>query len=280
MEKTSASPQDGYRLAVVVACNNEGILNANLRRSPIIAEGRVPLHVEWHAPSAAVAYNRGLEATDSELVIFAHQDVFLPRGWEVLLRRRIAALERRDPNWALVGSFGIGLDGAGYGPVWVSSIGYIDGRVRPEPVPVQGFDEHLIVMRRRGGLKFDEDMPSFHLFGTDIVQAARKAGLGAYAVALPLVHNDRYKDQFGSDFVAAYRFMQRKWRSELPLRTSVIKISWHGLHLVRARWHNAKSRAIRQNIALPTSVDPRVYASFCSWNDLSLASEIPDATAE
>jgi hypothetical protein len=235
----------------------------------MIAEGRVPLHVEWHAPSAATAYNRGLTATDAEIVVFAHQDVFLPHGWETLLLTRIAELERKDPNWALLGSYGIGCNGALYGPVWSSSIGCIVGRVPTEPVEVQSFDEHLIVMRRASGLRFDEDLPGFHLYGTDIVQIARKAGLGSYAMALPVIHNDGFKEQLGSDYVAGYRYMQKKWRAELPLETSVVKISWHGLHLLRVRRGNMRTRAVRQERALSIGTDPRIYASLCGWSDLT-----------
>lgn len=259
----------GYGLAVVAACNNETILSSNLKRSPVIEEGRIPLHVEMNAPSAAIAYNRGLAKIDADIVVFAHQDVFLPRGWEDVLAARIAELNQKHPDWALLGSYGIGLDGAHYGPVWSSSIGSIIGRVAMGPVEVQSFDEHLIVMRRHPDVTFDEGLPGFHLYGTDIVQIARKAGLGAYAMSLPLVHNDGFKDQLLGDYIEAYHYMKSKWRAELPLVTSVTKISWHGLHLARSRWSNVKFRAARRVEAAPISVDPRVYASVCGWSELT-----------
>ena len=40
-----------------------------------------------------VAYNRAIDATDAEILIFAHHDVYLPRGWEKLLTRRLRELE-------------------------------------------------------------------------------------------------------------------------------------------------------------------------------------------
>lgn len=256
-------------LTVVVACNNDGILRDNIKRSPMVCEAGVPLHVEWHAPSASIAYNRGLDATDAEIVIFAHQDVYLPKGWDGLLLARIAELEQRDPNWGLLGSYGYGLTDTFYGPVWSSSIGHILGRVPTEPVEVQSYDEHLIVMRRASGLRFDEALPGFHLYGTDIVQIARAAGHSAYVMALPLIHNDGYKDQLGDDYIAGYRFMQKKWRAKLPLWTSVAKLSWHGLHLARVRRINAKTQDVRQERALPMATDPRVYADLCGWTDLT-----------
>lgn len=257
-------------IAIVAACNNEAILSANLRRSPLVAESGVALQAEWNAPSAAVAYNRGLKATNASLVVFAHQDVFLPRGWETVLAARIAEVEAIDPNWALIGSFGVGLCGAQFGPVWSSSIGCIIGRVPTEPVEVQSFDEHLFVMRRSAHLEFDEGLPGFHLYGTDIVQIARNAGRRSYAAPLPLIHNDGYKEQLGQDYIECYRYVQTKWRDALPLLTPVSKISWHGLHLARSRWQNFKYRKARRVEASPVNVDPRLYASLCGWSDLTL----------
>lgn len=262
-----------YDIAIVAACNNEGILNANLKRSPVVAEGHIPLHVEWNAPSAAIAYNRALAATDAQIIIFAHQDVFLPRGWETVLFARIAELERKHPDWALLGSYGVAENGGRFGPVWSSSLGSIVGRVPMEPVKVQSFDEHLFVMRRDAGLQFDEGLPGFHLYGTDIVQIARNAGRGSYAMALPLIHNDGFKEQLGDDYLEGYRFMQKKWRDRLPLLTPVSKVTWHGLNLRRSRWRALSSRRVRIDNAVPNVCDPRIYASLCGWTDLTQSAE-------
>ena len=257
------------RLAVVVACNDDEILESNLMRSPMIALGGIPVHVERGAASAGIAYNRGLSATSAELVVFAHQDVYLPLGWETLLHARIAELQQSDPDWALLGSYGVDDTGAHYGPVWSSSIGSIIGRISPVPIAVQSFDEHLFVMRRSAGFAFDENLPGFHLYGTDIVQMVRKSGRGAYVMPLPLIHNDRFKGQLGNDYLEAFRYMQRKWKDVLPLVSPVAKISWHGLQLARSRWRNMRSRVSRREIAAPTECDPRVYADLCGWSDVT-----------
>ncbi len=256
-------------LAVVVACNNDEILASNLLRSPMIAAGGIPVHVERGAASAGIAYNRGLSVTSADLVIFAHQDVYLPFGWETLLHARIAELEKSCPDWVLLGNYGVDDSGAHYGPVWSSSIGSIIGRISPTPVAVQSFDEHLFVMRRDSDFSFDENLPGFHLYGTDIVQMARRRGRGSYVMPLPLIHNDRFKDQLGSDYLEGFRYMQRKWKDALPLVSPVAKISWHGLQLMRSRWRNFKSHVSRQSSAAPIDVDPRVYASLCGWHDVS-----------
>ncbi|EEW26706.1 hypothetical protein [Rhodobacter ferrooxidans] len=255
-------------IVIAAACNAQAILDANLARSPLLGQG-VRLVSEFGAPSASVAYNRMLDATDEPFVVFAHQDVFLPKGWDAVLRARIAEVAALDPNWALLGAFGVGLDGAHIGPVWSSSLGMIVGRVPLVPVAVQSYDEMLIVLRRASGLRFDEGLPGWHMYGTDIAQTARAAGMGAWAGALPTVHNDRYHGALGPDFTECYRFMQRKWQAALPLRTPITKISGHGLHLLRDQWQNRQSAGFRLGMAVGTDTDPAVLAGRCGWADLS-----------
>lgn len=253
--------------ALVIACasHSDAILQANLARSPLIGAG-VPLHVEQGAPSAAIAYNRALEATSAPIMVFAHHDVYLPPGWDALLHARLAELPH---DWALFGSFGIGLDGAHIGPVWSSSLGMIVGRVPMTPQPVQGFDEMLIVLRRASGLRFDEGLPGWHMYGTDIVQTARAAGFGAYAGALPAVHNDRFHGVLGDDFTECYRFMQEKWSARLPLLTPITKITRSGLHLLRDRWRNRRSGDFRKTMAIGTDQPVETLAARCGWSDLT-----------
>jgi hypothetical protein len=254
------------RFAIACASHSEAILTANLARSPCLRT--LPLHVERDAPSAAVAYNRALDATDAEVVIFAHHDVFLPQGWENLLEARLAELAAVDPDWALFGTFGVGLDAAHIGPVWSSSLGQIVGRVPLTPVQVQSYDELLIVLRRSSGLRFDEQLAGWHFYGTDIVAQARARGLRAWAGALPCIHNDRYHAALGPDFNAAYRAMQRKWRTALPLRSPITKISRSGLHLIRDTWHARGSQEFRIGMALDTGTPVEVLAARCGWSDL------------
>ena len=265
MTQSSFAPD----VVIGVATNNDSILSGNLMRSPMIADGTVPVHVVRDAPSASVAYNAVLDATTAPIVLFAHHDVYFPHGWLEMFRTRLGDLAAHDPDWAVLGAFGIGLDDMEYGPVWSTSLGRIVGAVPDGPRPVQSFDELLLILRRDSGLRFDAGLPNFHMYGTDIVAAARKAGRGAYALALPLIHNDGYHDQLGQDYVEAYRFMQRKWRADLPLRTPITKISGHGLHLVRSRLKNIRSRRWRQAMAQPTATDPARYAELCGWSTLA-----------
>lgn len=254
---------------IICASHSDEILNANLARSPMIADGSVPLHLERGASSAATAYNRAIDASDAEILIFAHHDVYLPRGWEKLLSRRLRELEALDPNWALYGPFGVGLDASHIGPVWSSSIGLIVGRIPTSPAEVQSYDEMVIILRRSAGLRFDETLPGWHMYGTDIVTSARARGLHAYAGALPTIHNDRYHDHLRDDFVESYSAMRRKWHDHLPLRTPIIKISKSGLHLYKNRWQDYRSEKFRANMSVGINHPPDYLASLCGWSDLT-----------
>ena len=256
---------DSIRL--ICASNNAAILRDNLMRSPCLSD--LPLSVIEDAPSAAAAYNRGLDQSREDVLVFLHHDVFLPAGWDMLLRQRIHEVAALDPNWAMIGAYGVDDTGRGYGPVWSSSLGQIVGYVALEPRAVQSFDELLIVMRRASGLRFDEGLAGWHLYGTDIVTQARARRMQSYACALPLVHNDGYKDQLDDGFGAAYAYLQRKWAAGLPLRSPIIKISRTGHQLWRARWHNRRARNIRQDMAVDTALDPVAIAAACGWADVT-----------
>lgn len=255
------------RIALACASHSDAILAANLARSPCVAS--LGLHVERDAPSAAAAYNRALDALDADVVVFAHHDVFLPAGWERVLAARLDEVAALDPDWALYGSFGVGLDAAHIGPVWSSSLGQIVGRVPLEPVQVQSFDELLIVLRRSSGLRFDEGLGGWHFYGTDIVAQARARELRAWAGALPCIHNDRFHGALGQDFTDAYRAMRRKWRHALPLRSPITKISRSGLHLIRDTWSARGSHDFREGMAVGTETPVDVLAARCGWADLS-----------
>ena len=77
------------RLAVVSAVNNDEILSENLLRSPMLSAGQIPLIVERGHDSAAKAYNAGMDRVDADAIVFAHQDVYFPRGWEDKLSHAI-----------------------------------------------------------------------------------------------------------------------------------------------------------------------------------------------
>lgn len=256
------------KFTLVCASNSDAILSANLAASPVLAGGGT-LHVERDAPSAAIAYNRAIDATSDEIIVFAHHDVYLPKGWDSLLAARLQDLSLRHPDWGLCGAFGVAADVRHFGPVWTSSLGQIVGRVPMQPEPVISFDELLIVMRRSCGLRFDDTQPGWHMYGTDIVCRARMAGVGAFAVGLPCIHNDRFHGVLGDDFTQSYRWMQAKWARLLPIHTPITKINRLGLHRLRERWAMRRSYGLRQSLSVDTGTSAADLAARCGWTDVT-----------
>jgi len=230
-------------LAIVAAVNDDECLVNNLAASPMIAEDGVPLIVRRGYKSAALAYNDGLDCVDADIVIFAHQDVYLPRGWDKKLLSAIQSLELRGDTWGVLGV--IGADDAGnlVGGAWSNGLQRKIESSFNSPAPARSVDEIVLILRKNGGLRFDDDLPAFHLYGTDIALSAIKAGLGAYVFDAPVVHNSLWIKRLGPSYRAACHYMQRKWKNELPVYTLILPITKFCWPLLR-NWCSEKKRWI------------------------------------
>ncbi len=265
--RTHADSHSDGLFCVIAASNDEDCLKRNLLSSEMIRSGRVPLHVERGALSAAQAYNSGLDATRAPIVIFAHQDTYFPPGWDKTLGQALDVLQELDRSWALLAPFGISVDDwrLAFGPVWSSSLGQVIGHMPEGFQPVQSFDELAFVMRRDAGLRFDEGLPGFHLHGLDMAQSAWTQGLGAYVTALPLVHNDVFHGVLRRDFSEAYHYLRRKWRHRLPLYSPVLRLSRHGLDLPLQRLRMLWSFKKRRRLSLDSHRPGQHYSRACNW---------------
>lgn len=242
-------------LAVVAPVNDDECLVGNLASSPMFSENGVPLIVKRGYKSAASAYNDGLDCADADIVIFAHQDVYLPLGWDKKLLYAIQELELRGENWAVLGVIGSDKDGKLVGGAWSNGLQWkIESEKFDSPAPVRSFDEIVLVLRKNGGLRFDENLPGFHLYGTDIAMSAAKADFGAYVFDAPVIHNSIWRKKLGLSYCAAYRYMQRKWWDELPVYTLVLPITRIGWPLLK-NWVKEKNKwIVRQFKPMPPRI--------------------------
>lgn len=234
MSIASSPPKRAHSFAVVAACNDENVLRTNLACSEMIRSG-VPLIQEWGHTSASGAHNAGLAKTDADVTVHAHQDVYLPRGWEARLRHEIARVEARDPEWAVLGLIGSTPTGETVGRVYSAGLSLEVGRDVSEPTPAASVDEMVIILRRASGVRFDEGLQGFHLYGVDIVQTALAAGKGAYVVLAPAVHNSNPVKQLDAAYVRAYRYVRSKWRDRLPIPNVVAWVTPWGWPMHRQR---------------------------------------------
>jgi hypothetical protein len=221
---------------------DNGRLQADLRRSPEIENGNVGLTILWDQASAAGAYARAMETATAEVLIFAHCDVYFPKGWFERLTWEVGRLSEMDPDWAVAGISSITPSGEQVGrmfdtalePVFEETFG-VFGKALTRPVPIVSADELVLIVRRGSGISFDPLLPEFHLYGTDIVLEAERQGRCAYGLDMPLIHNAKAQLRLGPDYGRAFRYMVRKWRDRLPVPTTCIPLTATPLTLTIAR---------------------------------------------
>lgn len=247
-------------ISIVAAVNDDEVLLRNLLRSPLIEGGRAEVLLFRNCSSASIAYNAGLDTASGDIVVFVHQDVYIPRNWEAHLNSAIEKLQVIDPNWAVLGAFGIGKTGKRIGRVWSSGLCQYLGQPLVEPAPAVTIDELMIIVRQGSRIRFDEGLPSFHLYGTDIIQIAAAFGLRSYVGDLPVVHNSRPVRSLRGGFALSYRYMRQKWKAQLPLQTLTVPIERYQYRLLKQQAAVFLSRKSRMRRARPATTDPKLIA--------------------
>jgi hypothetical protein len=222
------------RVTFVAAVNDRQVLRENLLRSPALAAGHGhQLMIKEGFRSAALAYNSAIEEADNDLMVFVHQDVYLPKPWLTNLMRSIRMLDAVGVRWGVLGSFGAGKHGAGgLGCVYSNGWG-LQGLAVRAPEQVETLDEIVLVTRKSAGLRFDPHLPHFHMYGVDLCLTARSRGLESCVIPAFCIHNTRQLLVLPDEFYQCYRYVKRKWRHYLPIATSCIRISTFDLELRR-----------------------------------------------
>jgi GT2 family glycosyltransferase len=176
--------------------------------------------------SAAAAYNGALDKAESDLLVFVHQDVYLPQGWLASLQRALDFLSNVDPNWGVLGVWGVtdsSEDLTGF--IYCAANGSL-GKVFEGVREVSSLDEVILIMRKSSKLRFDEQLPGFHMYGTDICLEARRRGMKSYVIPALCIHNTNGYGMLPWQFWRAFFYMRKKWRSQLPIVTSCIEITF------------------------------------------------------
>lgn len=208
----------------VIAKNNSGVFKRNFGASPCLTDIRADrIVVQEGFRSSAAAYNDGIDRAKTDLIVFAHQDVYFPQHWLTALARGLGALEKTDPAWGVVGGWGVNNQGLQAGFLYSTGLGIL-GAPFSEPVAIDSLDEYLLILRKSSGLRFDETMPYFHFYGTDICLSAREKGRKSYAINAFCVHNTNY-GYVAPGFYEAYKDLKKKWKQYLPIQTSCIRVT-------------------------------------------------------
>jgi hypothetical protein len=208
----------------VATCNDPALLKNNFEASPAVRNPRVAqVIIQKGFKSAALAYNDAIDRARTDVIIFAHQDVYFPENWLEDLDRALLILETKDPNWAVLGCYGIDRKGKEVGYVYSVGLGVL-GHSFAEPVAVDSLDEFVLILRKSANIRFDPTLPNYHFYGTDICLAARKRGLSNFVICAFSVHNTKLAP-LPKEFFDCYRHIKRVWKEFIPITTPCIRVS-------------------------------------------------------
>lgn len=224
-DEAANEPEDP--LSFVVCVNDQQTLTDCLLSSPCLAPGSphevVPI---WGCASAAEGLNRGLVQAKNPIVVFVHQDVYLPEGWPRRFLQQYRQAERLGPL-GVVGVFGVTSTG------WAGRV--VDREqmlVHGERLPaaVETLDEVLLALPKDTPLRFDPAL-GFHFYGSDICVAAQQRGLLNVAVDAPCFHHSRTVDgALPLAFNLSAALFAQKWRERLPIATTCAIVAADGLY--------------------------------------------------
>jgi hypothetical protein len=242
---------------VVSKSGDPSLFDRNFAASPCLKDiGPGRIIVQEGFPSAAIAYNDAIEKAQTDLIVFAHQDVYFPAEWIADLNRSLAILEDSDPNWGVLGCSGIKYRDMRAGYVHSVGLGIL-GESFEQPVPIDTLDEFILILRKSSGLRFDPTLPHFHFYGTDICMSARDQKRGCYAISAFSVHNTSY-GYLAPEFYICYWHVKKRWRKYLPIQTTCIKVTrWNGEMIYRRLKFIGLSLLGRNMKPLPRLQDPQ-----------------------
>jgi hypothetical protein len=175
-----------------------------------------------------------------------------------------------------LGSFGSSRSAhGGLGRVFTNGLG-LHGNPIEKPEPVETLDEIVLILRKSTGLRFDPAFPHYHMYGADICMAARRAGLGAFAIPAFCVHNTHQLLELPREFYECYRFFKTKWSAYLPIAASCMSVTRYDRELRKKRLAELfarlrpRHRPAAQRVDNPRSLLPEEF-----WHSIDNAAEDP-----
>ena len=231
-----------HSLSFVTCASNDHVLEANLLASACLSEGSPhELALVKGCKSAAEGLNLGIERARSDWVLCLHEDVFLPKNWDLKLANKLEDGKRRFGPIGVAGIYGVGpvirqpstrepadgevpplcdLGAERFG--WVTAPGFNLREKSQLPAQVSTLDELLLIVPRDTPLRFDPTL-GFHLYGADLCLQAAERGLAVVAIEAPCKHNTRHTS-LPRAFLKSAEVFARKWQHRLPVATPCVII--------------------------------------------------------
>ena len=197
---TPASHPNPARISVVCAVNQEWQYSQNLAMSPGLKEIGSNIVKVYGAQSASQAFQKGLEQTDSDYILFVHQDVYLPRNSGYLLSSYLDSIPDSAKSSVLLGF--VGLAACSLDSPEISG-GNIKGLVVDRMQSISGgpsssacsIDELGVVLHRDSIYSIDHSL-GWHLWATDLCLQAlhSNANQTPRILSVPIMHNSLLLD--------------------------------------------------------------------------------------
>jgi len=252
--KTGKESASALSVAFVVTRTEGDVFERNFAISPAIQDARVKqVLVQKGFQSATLAYNDAIQRCSEDLIVFSHQDVYFPESWLDDLQRSIALLNQSDPNWAVLGCWGVTEKNWGTG--YLHSVGHGTlGEPFDQPQRINTLDECVIILRKSSGLQFDPGLPDFHFYGTDICLAARKKGFTCYVISAFCIHNTRMLRTLPPEYFNGYYHIKKRWAEYMPIYTACANVTRFDRDVLEFRF----KRLVRRILGRDTTPRPRL----------------------
>jgi hypothetical protein len=245
---------------IITASNNIKMLNDNLLKSDAVKSAD-KIIVQENYKTASEAYNDAIDRSETDLLIFTHQDVYLPPNWCSDLAESIKRLDMGPTNWGVLGAWGVSTTRKGAGFMFCNAFGKTLGHSFSEPKEVQTLDEVLLIFRKSSGLRFDENLKGFHLYGSDLCLTANSMMLKNYAVSAFCLHNSTNYHAFPKDFWSSYKYLRKKWIEQTPICTSCTTITRSMRPMYASIISRNLRRIIKGNFRKERLANPKAYFS-------------------
>lgn len=226
--------QNLTKLNFVTCASDSQVLVRRLLASPCLRQGGWPLAAYFNTSSAAQGFNSAMAAASASAtatwLVWVHQDVFLPEGWETRFSQALDTASQQFPKLAVAGVYGL----AGAGAVAKRAGHVLDrGTLLREstalPCLVDSLDELLFAVRIDSDLRLDPAL-GFDFYATDLVLQAQQMG---WQCAVLDAYCEHWSDTPASGAVppavvqrikqSAHVF-ESKWAGRLPISTPCFEI--------------------------------------------------------
>lgn len=212
--------------AIASVSGDESVLQSTLLRSPALSSAQ-RLAVLRDFATVAAAYNEGIRKCQSAVAVFVHPDVYLPDNWQAAFERSLDHLQKHDPNWGVLGLYGVRHDGGRRGFLYSTGLGGFVGVPFDNPERVRTVDEFVFAIRPDSGLTCDVKLPSaqFQLGATDLCLQAERKGMNNYVLPCFTLHNSNGWSDLPIKFWRCYSYVRSKWRDSLPIELPYASIT-------------------------------------------------------